>query len=175
MILNANTSLTLIDFVYGFRPILYFSRFCGMLSFSILFDSNGRPQRAKITKCYVLRLMISMCLHSMLFYLIIRNMKLSQHPNTAAYLLLLQNYQIRIVLLMFSIFMRVMDMMNRMKFVKLLKTYLLFDKQVSDWTFYENEISTIYERFFECRWKVLVFILTINKKIDGLGCSAPRY
>lgn len=120
-----------ITFLYGFRPIYYFSRAFGMLPFSIVSNSSGELEGPRVSKFDGAWCMISMCIYASLVYSIIYGMEIPQNSSISATILLFGDNFLLIANFIFGILMIGVDMSNRYKFVNLMKKLVLFDNQVT--------------------------------------------
>lgn len=144
-------SVKKLDFVYVFRPIYCFSRACGMMPFSILYDSKGEVQMPRITKCDGLWLIFSLCLYLSSVYLLYCNAQFSRYQHAPSYILLLGDFVLQMAILIFGILIIWLDMFNRFKLVSILKGFVAFDKEVGKhycWQFYQLFESLIYFIFY---------------------------
>lgn len=118
------------DIVYSYQPIYYFSRFFGLLPFSLAHDSNGELQAPKIRIFDGFWFIISI-----LVYLAITNVSLlrtdiQKYPQSLP-ILILGNEFLLVFGLIYGVIMIIENMCSRFKFVRILKTFINFDREVS--------------------------------------------
>lgn len=116
-----------INYLYSFRPIYYFSRFFGLMPFSIIYDSSGEVQRPIITIFDGLWFVISMCSYSFAVFLSIR-LKIMKQPSPT-FVTILGNTFIMMTIL-YGVLAVAIDMCNRYKFIEIVKKFTGFDKEV---------------------------------------------
>lgn len=141
------TSSKRVHFIRSFLPIYYFSRACGMMPFSITYNSLGEPLRPRIGKRDGMWLIFSIGLYVTTIALIFHNLHLPDDPNSVTYILLLCDNSHLILTLVFGIFIMGIDLCNRFKIVDVLRKFTIFDK----------EASSILYPFFSIQLQVMWF------------------
>lgn len=118
-----------LNFAYGFRPIYYFSRVCGLMPFSITYDSNGEIQKARVRVFDGLWFVISMCLYLLALHISFQETRkyYMMEPN----FLILGDFIPRGMKLFFGCTKIALDMYNRAKLIGILKSFTEFDNEVS--------------------------------------------
>lgn len=126
---NSNQTKTVpsskINFIESFRPMYVFSRFFGMLPFTIECDTNGDIQKARVKTWDFIWFGIKIAMH-----LFAEWMYLTLLFSNSENVLVSINSLIEIVQITSLPLMVVMDMYNRSKFVDILKRLSRFDKLV---------------------------------------------
>lgn len=125
---NENPS-TKLRFSAAFRPIYYFSRFFGFMSFTFVHDSKGDIQRHKITAVDILWFFISLCI-----YLFALNITIVWHDlymsTINSNFIMLASKTIFISEIVFCIIGMIMDLCNRCEIINILRNIEQFDKEV---------------------------------------------
>lgn len=119
------------DFVKSIRPIYYFSRVFGFLPFSIEFDSKGEVQNARISAFDFLWFVIVIGFHLVLAFICLQKQDSPKFNLNLSYILFLGDYILIILGLIYGAEARLMDMCNRSKFVRIVRQFDDFDKEVS--------------------------------------------
>lgn len=115
-------------FAYCFRPFHYFSRVFGYMPFSITFDSNAVTLRPTVKAFDVLWFLIAIIFYiSTIIDFYIETMEI---PYTSSQILNRCARLMMIFTLFFGVFVIVMDICNRFKFVKILNKFNKIDEKV---------------------------------------------
>lgn len=120
-----------VNFVFSIRPVYHFSRACGLMPFSIIENSNGEVQEPRISVFDGLWFTISLCMQSAMAYIFYQNAKITMDPNTKSYFLVLGDYMLYIIVMIYGILVRGMDLFNRFKLIDIMKKFNTFDKEAS--------------------------------------------
>lgn len=127
---NANVaSKRKFNFEHAFRPIYHFSRLAGLWPFSIIHDSNGTIQRARIGPFNIMWSILIICLNLVSLLDTYRDLRAQQGKNT-----------IRIYVAAFTVFqfgsflfttIRIsLDLINRKRLIGILRAFNTFDSEV---------------------------------------------
>lgn len=117
------------DFVFSFRPMYYFSRAFGLLPFSLEFDLNGELQAPKIR--IFDGVWFATCVT---FYLVLSfdSWQAIEIKNDEAPLISYINNSLLLTIgLSNGALLIILNMCIRFRFVKILKTFITFDKEAS--------------------------------------------
>lgn len=115
---------------YSLRTIYYFSRFIGLLPFSIIRDRNGDVKEVRVSLFDFLWCSIAVCLYLSMAFICFQTMNLPKKANST-HILVLGDCIHCILGLINAAIMIVMDMCNRFRILNILKKFALFDKQVT--------------------------------------------
>lgn len=119
-----------LNFAHSFKSIYYFSRIFGFKPFTIVFDSNGKIQTARIRVLDAVWLVITIGLYlsSALHFMII-----ASHHTFPAKSAILVNCTRSIYMLrkLFNVLSIVMDMYNRYQMIEIVKKINTFDEKAS--------------------------------------------
>lgn len=118
------------DGVNCLRPIYYFSRILGLLSFSIIRDMNGEIQNIRVHLFDLLWFMVSICVFLILIIMACISVDLPQKTNSTRLLIFGQRVHSILVLINAAI-MIIMDMCNRFRILNIVQKFTTFDKEVS--------------------------------------------
>lgn len=118
-----------INFAYSFRPIYFFSRAFGLLPFSLIFDSNGDIQKARVSIFDGLWFKVSVSLYLLMAFICYQNIELLQDQNQSP-ILVIGDALFLIFGLIYDAVSIVFDMLNRNKLVDILKMLTAFDNEV---------------------------------------------
>lgn len=118
------------DFAYSFLPIYYFSRFFGLMPFSLIYDSDGEIQAPRISLLDGVWFIISICVYVFAAFTNFQIVTLPKEMPLAS-LLYFGHYILLIQGLLVCTIAIGLDMYNRNKVVAILKTFIAFDKEVS--------------------------------------------
>lgn len=124
------------DFAYCFRPVYYFSRIFGFMPFTIVYNSNGAIQGPKIRVFDILWFILSIFLYILSTFMPFRHIN---YPINTSFVLIVGDFLLLKLSLIFSILNVVMDMCNRFKLVDILKNVNSFDEKVSNRQFNDIE------------------------------------
>lgn len=127
---DGNQRSTNLNFAITFRPIYYFLRLFGFMPFTIVYDSKGEVQAARITARDILWLLISLCAYLLAF----NGSKIWENPYllhkySTVFIYVIKLYDISEIL--FGIIGIVMDLCNRFKLIDIMRTLNQFDKEVN--------------------------------------------
>lgn len=117
------------DIIYSYRPIYYFSRFFGLLPFSLRYDSNGEIQMPKISKLDGVWFVISIVIYLALAKMV--SLSIEIQKNASSPILILGNKLLLMFGLIYGAIMIVENMCSRFRFVGILKMFTAFDKEAS--------------------------------------------
>lgn len=122
----------MIHFLHVFRPIYYCARICGLMSFSIVPANVQRELcEPRVSKCDCLWFAISTCFYlamvSQVFCVKSSLYVLDVRSNA----IVLGNLLLRIMILIFGIFVLTMNMYNRYELVNILNRFTIFDHEVN--------------------------------------------
>lgn len=117
------------DIVYSYKPIYYFSRFLGLLPFSLKYDSNGEIQMPKISKFDGVWFIVSITIYLALAK--IASLSIEIQKNASSPMLILSNTLLLMFGLIYGAIMIVENMCGRFRFVGILKMITAFDKEAS--------------------------------------------
>lgn len=118
-----------VSFSKVLQPIYYLSRVFGLIPYSIIHDSNGAIKEPNVTKFDVLWLLISVGFYSLISVLTYNNMVSVQDPAAPHYILILGDYLVSSIIVVFGLVIIGMNMCNRFKLVDILKSITTFDKE----------------------------------------------
>lgn len=119
-----------LDFVYSFQPIYYFSRIFGFIPYSIIFHSNGAIQTARIKVTDVLWSMLFVSLNLLFaiqFILFFGREGFLDESITLTY----DTKSIVFLRKLCNCIGIAYNLLNRFKFIEILKNINTFDKKVS--------------------------------------------
>ena len=115
---------------YSIRPIYYFSRAFGLFPFTVVTDTNGDVQGARVTLFDFLWFLISICLYLLMASYCFINIHRPQNPGES-YILMLGDYALLIIGLIYGAVIIALDMYNHRTFIELMKNLMSFDDEVS--------------------------------------------
>lgn len=120
-----------INFMDIFRPVYYFLRFCGQMSFSIVRNSSSEVlHQPQINKRDALWFLISMCLYSIVTWRTFGKLTSKLDESKIVCVLFTGNSMLHFMTMMFGIAKLTMDMYNRHKLVNILNKFTQFDQEV---------------------------------------------
>lgn len=131
------------NFIYGFRPIYYFSRVFGLMPFTIHYDTSGVPKELKIRfiDWIIFLILIIVCL----------TMTEDSHLNMTvpvgqqfSIITVLVRRFIHLSAIISSAVIIVLEMYNRHKSIRILTSFTTFDKNVS---VQSNSICFLFQIF----------------------------
>lgn len=117
-----------LDFAYTFRPVYYFSRICGFLPFTIVYNSDGSIQGPKVRVFDITWFILSISLYVLPAFMHFRNI---DYLKNQSFILIDGDFLLLKLGLVFCILVIVMDMCNRFRLVLILKNVKSFDEKVS--------------------------------------------
>lgn len=117
------------NFSCSVRPIYYFSRAFGLCPFTLVYDSNGDIQEARVTTLDIIWFLISTILYLFMAFFCYANMHRPQDTGESQ-ILLIGDYAHLIFGLINGAIMVSLDMFNRHKFIDFIKKIITFDKEV---------------------------------------------
>lgn len=124
---TANVPLKKVE--HNFCAVYYFSRVFGLWPFTIVHNSNGSIQKARVRPIDGLWFVISICLYSVALYSICLSMKeIEMQKGNSFVFILYHAYQI--VFLFFGSCIIALDLFNRKRLVNILKKFSKFDTEV---------------------------------------------
>lgn len=123
-----------IDFFYSLRPIYFVSRLFGLLPFSIIRDSSGVVQNARVNSFDLIWFFIALCIYLSMAWICYKSVEARQER--LSYTMVIGDGVILTLSLINSANMIIMDMFNRFKFIEILKKFSFFDDEVI-----KNDIS----------------------------------
>lgn len=118
-----------LNFAYSVRPIYYFARVFGLFPYTIVHDTNDDIKEARVTFIDICWFVLSICVYLFLAIYCYENLQLPTDPNVS-YVLILGDYSLLILGLIFGAAVIVADMYNRNKFMDIMKKFNSFDKEV---------------------------------------------
>ena len=128
--MNEKIQIKVPHFADTFRPMYYFSRFCGQLPFSIVQSEHNENVKPRVSKFDVLWFAISLCLYGVVTWRTCNTPIDAFNTNKTEYVLIIGNSLLHIVTMMFGIVKLMMDMYNRYKLVNVLNKFTQFDQEV---------------------------------------------
>lgn len=168
-VVESTAKVMKLDFAYTFRPVYYFSRIFGFLPFTIVYNANGSIQGPKVRVFDITWFMLSIALYILSAFMHFRSI---ENLKSQSFVLIVGDFLLLKLGLVFCILVIVMDMCNRFKLVEILKQFNSFDDKVSPRPKIEFTSANIYAInffFFECRWPMWEFISIIKKNIDAIA------
>lgn len=120
-------STKLCDIVFSYQPIYYFSRIFGLLPFSLAYDANGEIRAPRISKFDAVWFAVSIAIY-LVFAAVI---PLDVPKGPPAPILILGNELLLMFGLIYGAIMIVENMCSRFKFIRILKTFSVFDREAS--------------------------------------------
>lgn len=128
---NANNiQLGKFDFKHAFRPVYCFSRFTGQWPFSIVYDSNTKVGKARVGFFGILWSILVICLNLTLALDGYEQLR-EEREKDVIHLRTLVGNIFGISSLLFIVIGMVLNIMNRHKFVNILRKLNTFDIKVS--------------------------------------------
>lgn len=117
------------NFEHAIRPVFYSTRIAGLWPFSIVRDSNGNIQRARVALSDILWSILFICFHLTLLFYTFKKVKTAQVKieNQLRFIVL---SVFLISSLLVGIFGIIFDMINRHLLVNILRKFNLFDNEV---------------------------------------------
>lgn len=115
------------NFAYCFRPVYYFSRIFGFMSYTIIYDVHGTVQGSKIRVFDILWFIFSIFSQIIPAAFYFQTKRISTvHPA-----ILIQSVGVvTVTRMVFDISSIVMDLCNRNKLIKIVKKFNIFDENV---------------------------------------------
>lgn len=127
-----NVQLRKFNFEHVIWPNYYFTRFIGLWPFSIIHDSNGNIQRARIGLSDMLWSILSICFYLTLAFYTYKKVKTAQEKEIENQLRFVVLNLFLMSSLLVGIFGIIFDMVNRNKLVDILRKFNTFDDEVRD-------------------------------------------
>lgn len=119
------------NFMHSFRPIYYYSRVCGLMPFTITYNSRGLIHGLKVETMDILWFGISILLNLTLAFLISKDTENLQEIKNGSIILMGGGYLLQISSMIFDAVFIVIDMSVRYKLVNILRKINIFDEKVS--------------------------------------------
>lgn len=119
------------NFVYSFLPIYYFSRFFGLMPYTIIYDSRGEIQTQQIRTIDGVWFTVSICIYVLAALSNYQTVKLPDEMTEVPFALYIGHYTLLIEGLLVCAIAIGFDMNNRYKLVVILNAFIEFDKEVS--------------------------------------------
>lgn len=163
-----------LNFADSFRPIYYFSRVFGLMPYSIIYDSNGDVQEPKVRTLDVLWFVISMCIYILMAVILYQEMNIS-NLNTSVYILLLGEFVLLMLTLIFGAQVIGMDMCNRFRIIDILKKINTFDKEARHFSRKVLLFDRLILDICSYRWNAWEFVSIMGKIINVPGSIAREY
>lgn len=129
-------------FYYAFKPIYFFSRFVGLMPFSVVRSLDGNGLSARVTVYDIIWFIISIASGILLAVIDTKNMRLPQSKNESL-TINVGDHLLLIVGLSVGTFSICLDMFNRKRIVKIIENFESFDKEVSFTSFTLHDESFV--------------------------------
>lgn len=166
----ANSNSKNFDFVYCFRPFYYFSRICGFMPYSIIFDLNSAIHRPAVKICDILWFIIAIIVyHAMAIDHFIH---LSQSAYSSSKVLNNSGWLLMVSSMIFGVIGIVMDMGFRFKFVDLLNKFNAIDRNVCSVCILIRSYFNYILLFQTSSWQKSAFVSIISESINAIGNGA---
>lgn len=123
-----NIQLRKLNFEHAIRPIYYSTRFAGLWPFTIVHDSNGNIQKARVGLSDVLWSILFICFHLTLAFYTYKKVKTTQLRENQLRFIVLNVFLLSSLLV--GILGIIIDMINSEKIVDILRKFNAFDKEV---------------------------------------------
>lgn len=117
-----------LDLAYTFRPVYYFSRIFGFLSFSIAYNSDGSIQGPKVRAFDITWFILAISLYVLSAFMHFRSI---DYLKNQSFIMIDGDFLLLKLSLVSCILVIVMDMCNRVKLVDIVKNFNSFDEKVS--------------------------------------------
>lgn len=117
------------NFIYGLLPVYFFSRAIGLLPFSIVCNSNGKVQCARVRAFDFIWFIFSIGIYIFMAAFIYQSMEIPKDPNESVILIIGDNLLLISGFVSGVIFILI-DMFNRNRLVGILKNLTVFDDEV---------------------------------------------
>lgn len=118
------------DFYYGFRPLYLFSRFVGLMPFTIVRCTNGNILTVNVTTGDWIWFFIAIIWYTVLAIISTKNLRLPQDSNESL-AINVGDHVILIAGLLLGSFSIAMDLFNRKRLMDIAQKYEIFDSEVS--------------------------------------------
>lgn len=109
---------------HSFQPVYYFSRFSGLLPFTIAYDSNGSMEKARVYLFDIFWCLISICLYLAGLVYAYEDVK-NAHKHTS-----IMYFIVHVPCLLCGPVCIALDMLNRKRLVNILDNFIIFDREV---------------------------------------------
>ena len=119
------------NLIYGLLPVYFFSRAIGLLPFSIVCNSTGKVQCARVRAFDFIWFVFSIGLYISMALFIYQAMVIPKDPNESVILIIGDNLLLISGLASAVIFILI-DMFNRNRLVGILKNLTVFDDEVGE-------------------------------------------
>lgn len=133
-----------ISFLDSFGPVYYYSRLFGLMPFTIDCDASRGVQKPRIDIFDGIWFSLSILIYISMAIIAYNDMKLPQDSDTASFILILGDYVLLILGLIYSALIIVFDMYNRFRLCELLNKFITFDKEVN----FRNSIQFLTPNFY---------------------------
>lgn len=167
---NQKNLSTNFNFAYVFRPIYYISRVFGFMPFKIIYNSKSDAQEPKMGAFDMIWFLISISVY--LLAIDTKQVWDVQLKNNGSNTLSISTKALSIVELIFGIIGIGMDLCNRFKLINILGKFTIFDCEVNRSNIVDKLLSLPNVFFSNFRCQILIFVLIIEKIVNGLGCFA---
>lgn len=168
----ANVHLNESNFEHAFRPIYYFSHLAGLWSFSIIRDSSGKIQRARMNFFAISWSILFICLNLTLAFSTYVKLKAGLEKIEDQLRFIVLNTFLMISLLC-GVFGIVSDVVNRHNLVDILIKFNTFDSEVRlvFRDFFPIQMNYVNSKFYfnKNRYRNSVFTSIIIVPIDVVG------
>lgn len=118
-------------FAYGFRPIYLFSRFFGLMPFSIIYDSTGEALKPSISRLACFWLVILISIHTLMFITVFKAIEIPTGQFEYSPILYVGDAILFLMQLVCTILLFGLNIRNRFEFIDILKMFVEFDKEAS--------------------------------------------
>lgn len=118
------------NFEYAVRPIYYFSRLFGLLSFSVVRNSIGEIHKPRVRIIDGLFFVIAICWYLALAYASSGNVTIMLENPRVSFILVFGDHLLLASGLIFGALCITMDMFNCTRLVEMLKKFNIFDRNV---------------------------------------------
>lgn len=115
--------------LHAFQPIYYFSRCAGLWPFTIEYNSSGSIERARVHLFDILWFLTSICLYLTALYYAYEDLRNQVESGGHFFYTVVFNVN-NMPPILFGAVSIALDMLNRNRLIKILKKFLIFDKEV---------------------------------------------
>lgn len=120
-----------INFLHSFGPVYYYSRLFGLMPFTIDCDASHGIPKPHIDIFDGIWFLLSILIYITMAIIAYNDMKLPQDSDTASFILILGDYVLLILGLIYSALIIIFDMYNRFRLIEILNKFITFDRDVS--------------------------------------------
>lgn len=154
-----------LDFMDCLKPMNYFLRTLGLMPFSIYRVPNGNILKSKVRKWDVMWSLFTLCIYSSCVFISLEygNLQQESHAHNKSFIHIYRGviaHNLHTTLgVIFCILFVTMDMCNRNEIVDLFNKFVIFDKEVTNFT----NVAQSFLLPYKIRWFIIEFQISSHR------------